>query len=319
MSPRPVVVTGIAGQDGSYLAELLVAQGREVVGVVRGSLERELPNLAAVRDRVRLVSGDLLEPGSLREAIEDAAPAEIYHLAAPAFVPDSWRDPAATFAAIATGTAVVLEAARQVEARVLVASSPEIFRRAEVSPQDEGTPRGAVTPYGAAKLAAHELVGVLRGGDGLHACAVVPYNHESPRRPPYYVTRKITRAAAAVSLGRASEVVLGDLDAVRDWSHAADVVRGMALALGSDEPGDYVLASGVGRTVREFAEAAFAVVGLEADRHIRVDPSLVRPEEPTPLVGDATRARELLAWTPEIDFEALVAEMVEADVNLLRA
>jgi GDPmannose 4,6-dehydratase len=281
-----------------------------VVGVVRpGSLDRVPPG-------ARGAETDLLDSAALRKAILDAAPAEIFHLAAPAFVPESWEEPARYTAAIAGGTAVVLEAARELGARVLVAGSAAIFEGAATSPQDEGTPPAPRTPYGVAKLAAHQLTGALRSR-GLFACSAIAYNHESPRRPERYVTRKLARAAAAVSLGLEREVLVGDLDARRDWLHAADVVRGMVLALRHDEPGDYVLASGVARPVREFAEAAFAAVGLDASEHLRVDPALVRGPEPTVLCGDASRARAALGWEPRVPFDTLVREMVAADVGRL--
>lgn len=317
MSARRALVTGVAGQDGSYLAELLLREGREVIGLVRPPLERAFPNLEAIRDRLVLVAADVSDLEALDAAIRDARPDDVFHLAAPTFVPASWEDPAATMAAIAGGTATVLRVARDLGARVLVASSPEVFGDAGVSPQREDSPRRPRSPYGVAKLAAHELVGVLREGGGVHGCSVVTYNHASPRRPEQFVDRKITRAAAAISLGREREVALGDLEARRDWSHARDVVRGLHLALAHDEPGDYVLASGAARTVGEFARAAFAAVGLDAGSHVRVDPAFVRPPEPTVLVGDPTKARDVLGWVPEVSFEELVAEMVAADLERL--
>jgi GDPmannose 4,6-dehydratase len=321
VSARRVLITGITGQDGSYLAEQLVAAGDRVVGVVRPPLDRPLPApLERLRGELELVAGDLSDPAGLAAAVACARPDEVYHLAAPTFVPASWEAPAETMAQIAGATAAVLVAARDAGARALVVSSPEIFGDAGgVTPQTEDSPKRPRSPYGVAKLAAHELVRVLRDGGGLHGCAVITYNHESPRRPERFVTRKITRAAAAISLGLEREVRLGALDAQRDWSHARDVVRGLVLALRHDVPGDYILASGVARTVRAFAEAAFAAVGLDAAEHVRVDPDLVRPPEPTVLVGDAGRARRVLGWRPEVPFEELVREMVEADLAALRA
>jgi GDPmannose 4,6-dehydratase len=305
----PSLITGVTGQDGSYLAELLVAEGRDVVGVVR-------PGSRAAVGGVRTVEADLRDGDALRAAIVSTTPAEVFHLAAPSFVPDSWIDPAATMAEIAGATAVVLAAARDAAARVLVVSSADIFRGTRVSPQREDTPPAPVTPYGVAKLAAHHLAGVLRR-DGVFACSVIAYNHESPRRPGRYVTRTLTRGAAAVRLGLTETVAVGDLDARRDWLHALDVVRGMLLALRHHEPGDYVLAGGTARSVREFAEAAFAVVGLDAAEHLRIDPALRRPADETVLCGDASRARRVLGWEPRIGFEDLVREMVEADLAAL--
>jgi GDPmannose 4,6-dehydratase len=252
------------------------------------------------------------------------APQELYHLAAPTFVPASWQDPTETVAAIATGTAALLGAVRALEADadtetgVWVATSSEIFGDSGESPQTERSPMRPRSPYGAAKVAAHALVGAMRSRHGMFACSGITYNHESPRRPAHFLPRKVTRGAAAISLGLEDELVLGDLDAVRDWSHAADVVRAARLALRHDEPGDYVIASGVGRTVRDLVGAAFAHVGLDPDEHVRVDAAFVRPPEATPPVGDPTRARETLGWRPEVSFEALVAEMVDADLAALR-
>ena len=304
----PSLVTGITGQDGGYLAEQLLAEGREVVGLVR----RDVPEM----EDVRLVQADLLDPAALRRAVLEAAPAEVFHLAAPAFVPDSWKRPAETLAAIATGTAALLEAAREAGARTLVAGSAQVFADSGTSPQDEDTPPRPSTPYGAAKLAVHELARVLRA-DGTFVVTAIAYNHESPRRPERYVTRKLTRAAAAISLGLEQRVMLGDLEARRDWIHAADVVRGMVLALRHEEPGEYVLAGGVARSVRDFARAAFGVVGLDADAHVEVDPAFMRPAESTVLMGDASRAKAVLGWEPRVGFEELVREMVEADVDRL--
>jgi GDPmannose 4,6-dehydratase len=318
VSARRAFITGIAGQDGSYLAEQLLADGDQVMGVVRPPVDRDLPLLADLEGDVELIAGDLEDSDGLGDTIRRWSPDDVYHLAAPTFVPASWDDPGRTLAEIAGATAAVLLAARDTEARVLTVASPEIFGDAlGVSPQSEDAPRRPRSPYGVAKLAAHELTRVVRER-GLHACTTITYNHESPRRPERFVTRKITRAAAAISLGRQEELALGDLDAQRDWSHARDVVAGMVLALGHAEPGDYVLASGVARSVREFAQAAFAAVGLDADEHVRVDPELVRPPEPTVLVGDASRARDVLGWQPRVSFEDLVREMVEADLEALR-
>jgi GDPmannose 4,6-dehydratase len=310
---RRALVTGITGQDGSYLAELLLREGYDVVGMVR-------PGDSPPVGKVGAVAGDLLDPVSLRAAVEDVRPHELYHLAAPTFVPASWEDPAQTTAAIAGATATLLTAARTVDPdmRVWVSTSSEVFGDAGESPQTESSPMRPRSPYGVAKLAAHGLVGALREHFGLFACSGITYNHESPRRPEQFLPRKVARGAAAISLGLEQELVLGDLDAVRDWSHAADVVRAAWLALQADSPGDYVIASGVGNTVRDLADAAFAAVDLDWRDHVRVDPSLVRPPEPTLVVGDPSRARERLGWQPQVTFEELVAEMVGADLEALR-
>ena len=311
-------MTGISGQDGSYLAELLLAKGYEVVGLVRES--DGLGLVEHLSDQLQVLGGDLLDPASLRAAVELSRPTEIYHLAAPSFVPASWEHPDESLAAIAAATATLLTVVRDLApaARVYVAGSGAMYGEAAESPQNERTVSRPSTPYAIAKLATHQLVGAMREHYGLHASSGITFNHESERRPANFVTRKITRAAAAVSLGVADEVVLGDLSAVRDWTFAGDIVRAAWLMLQQAEADDYVLASGVPHTVAEFAGVAFAHVGLEADRYVRVDPTLVRAPEQTPSVGDPTRARQRLGWWPEVDFEALVARMVEADLAALR-
>ncbi|MGP0103569.1 MAG: GDP-mannose 4,6-dehydratase [Solirubrobacteraceae bacterium] len=321
MSTAPsALITGITGQDGSFLAELLLEKGYSVAGLVRGGAEAPLGCSEHLRGRVRLVRGDLLEPGTLRAAIERVRPREVYHLAAPSFVPDSWERPGETMSAIAGSCAAILEAVRAIDrdTRVFVPASGAIFGEAPESPQREDTPCRPTNPYAIAKLAAHQLVGVLRANDGLHASSGIVYNHESERRPERFVTRRITRGAAAISLGLQQELTLGSLEAVRDWSFAGDIVHGAWLMLQQDRPDDYVLASGVPRTVAEFAAAAFACVGLDAERHVRVDPALVRPAEGTASVGDPAKARERLGWRALVSFEELVERMVQADLRSLR-
>jgi GDPmannose 4,6-dehydratase len=318
--PPRALVTGIAGQDGSFLAELLLEHGYRVTGLVRAAAANSLGCSEHLRERIELATGDLYDADGLRAIVADLRPDELYHLAAPSFVPDSWRRPAHTVAAIAGSTAALLEAVRERAAgtRVFVAASSAVFGAAPESPQREHTPCRPENPYATAKLAAHQLVGQLRDHDGVFACSGILYNHESERRPESFVTRKITRAAAAIKLGLAKEVMLGDVSAVRDWSFAGDIVRGAWLMLQQDEPDDYILASGVGHTVMEFAESAFAHVGLDARRHIRVEPSLRRAPERTVLVGDAVRARERLGWQPRMTFEKLIERMVEADLRVLK-
>ncbi len=310
-------MTGISGQDGSFLAELLLEQGYHVVGMVRPTEGRSLGPSEHLRERLELVPGDLLDPPSLRAAVARVRPDELFHLAAPSFVPDSWLRPAQTLAAIAESTATLLEAVRadSGHTRVFVAASGAIFGAAPESPQTEETPCRPETPYASAKLAAHQLVGQLRGHDGIFACSGILYNHESERRPDSFVTRKITRAAAEIKLGLAEEVALGDVSAVRDWSFAGDVMLGAWLMLQQDEPDDYILATGIGHAVADFAEQAFAHVGLRAEDHVRLNWKLRRPPEPTPRVGDASRARERLGWRPAVTFEQLVNRMVDADLE----
>jgi GDPmannose 4,6-dehydratase len=318
---RRALVTGLTGQDGSFLAELLLGRGYRVIGMVRGLANRALGSSEHLRGRIELVAGDLLAPESLRAAVAQARPDELYHLASPSFVPDSWRQPAETLIAIAGSTAALLEAVRDESdhTRAFVAASSAMFGATPDSPQREATPCCPETPYAVAKLAAHQLVGQLRAHDGIFACSGILYNHESERRSPSFVTRKITRAAAAIKLGLAEEVVLGDLEAVRDWSFAGDVMQGAWLALQQDQPDDYVLASGIGHTVSEFAEVAFECVDLRARDHIRVDDALRRAPEQAVLVGDPSRAGSRLGWRPTVSFEQLIQRMVESDLRSLKA
>jgi GDPmannose 4,6-dehydratase len=269
---------------------------------------------------VRLLRGDLLDAHTLREAVEGAQPRELYHLAGPSFVPPSWERPGETLRAIGGSAAAILQAVRDVapDTRVFMSASGAIFGNAPQSPQREDTPCSPQSPYAIAKLAAHELVGVMRERYGLHASSGITYNHESERRPEQFVSRRITRGAAAIALGLESELTLGDLEAVRDWSFAGDIVRGAWLMLQQHRADDYVLASGVAHTVGELARVAFACVGLDAERYVRVDQSLVRPPEPTPNVGDASKARERLGWVPQIAFEELVQRMVRFDLRALQ-
>jgi GDPmannose 4,6-dehydratase len=314
------LITGLTGQDGSFLAELLLERGYRVSGLVRcEAAERSLGSAEHLRGQVELIAGDVLDAGAFREAIARAQASEIYHLAAPSFVPASWEQPAETLAAIVGSTATLLSSVHELElpARVFVAASSEIFGDAGESPQNEQTCPRPRSPYAIAKLAAHQLVGRLREHHGLHASSAIAYNHESERRPERFVTRRITRAAAAIALGQQDTLELGALDAVRDWSFAGDFVRAAWLMLQQQEPGDYVLASGVGRTVAEFAQAAFACVDLDAERYVRVEDSRVREPERTPSVGDPGRARERLGWRPELSFEQLVERMVRADLREL--
>jgi len=316
---KRALLTGLTGQDGSYLAERLLENGYAVSGMVRGSTERDLGCAEHLRARLTLVGGDLLDPLSLRAAIEASEPSEIYHLAAPSFVPDSWRRPEQTIRAIAGATGTLLEAVRELapSTRVFVAASGAMYGDAGVWPQREDTPCRPGTPYAVAKLAAHQLVGAMREHDGLWACSGIVFNHESERRPEQFVTRKIARGAAEVALGKREELTVGDLDAVRDWSFAGDIMHGAWLMLQQTQPEDYVLASGVARTVGELARVAFACVGLEAEPYLRVDHTLVRAKEATPSVGDPSRARARLGWQPEVSFEELVARMVRADLKAL--
>lgn len=314
-APR-ALITGIGGQDGSYLAEQLVEQGYEVVGMVRPPVDRSQPNLAALDGRYTLIPGDLEDPGSLRRALDDVRPDVLFHLAAPTFVPDSWKDPTATIAAIAGGTGTLLAAvvATLPQTRVVVATSAEIFGDAGESPQHERSPMRPHSPYGVAKLAAHGLVGTMRAHHGIHASSAITFNHESPRRPVRFLPRKVTRGVAEIKLGLAQELVLGDLSASRDWCDARDVVRGLRLMAAADVPGDYVLASGVSRSVKDLVDAAFGAAGVDPSGRVRVNPAFVRAPEATQPLGDPTLARERLGWTARIPFEQTIADMLEADL-----
>jgi len=314
---RHGLITGLSGQDGSFLAELLLSKGYRVSGLVRRG--GDLGAAAHLRARIDAIEGDLCDAESLAAAVKTAAPDELYHLAAPSFVPESWSQPAATILAIAGATAALLESVRDHSpgSRVFLANTGQMFGEAGVSPQREDTPCRPLNPYASAKLAAHQLVGQLRAHDDLFACSGILYNHESERRPEQFVSRKITRGVAAIKVGLQRELVLGDLNAVRDWSFAGDIMYGAWLMLQQEVPDDYILASGTSHTVGEMAEIAFDHVGLRASDHVCVDPDLVRPPEPTPQIGDPARARERLGWTPTLSFEALVHRMVDHDLAAL--
>jgi GDPmannose 4,6-dehydratase len=315
------LITGIGGQDGSYLAELLLERGYDVAGVVRPGVT-EFPNLEPIRDRIQVIEADLLDQSSLTDALEAASPAEVYNLAAPSFVPASWERPVTTAEFAAVGATSLLEAIRSVDPsiRFYQASSSEIFGEPRESPQTESTRLEPVTPYGVAKAYAHFIVHSYRRQYGLFACSGILYNHESPRRPLQFLPRKVAHGAAAISLGLEDELVLGDLDARRDWGYAGDYVRAMWLMLQQADPGDYVVASGEDHSVRELVECAFGHVGLDWREYVRVDPALQRgAAELRRLVGDPTQAQERLGWRREIGFEQLVHLLVDADLDRLHA
>jgi GDPmannose 4,6-dehydratase len=308
-------VTGIGGQDGGYLAERLVADGVEVHALAHEA--EPLPDVPGVE----LHLGDLTRTDEVRRLVLDLAPDEIYNLAALSSVARSWEEPDLT-AAVNGGAAVALldtayrlqeRSGRQV--RMLQASSAEIFGQPDRSPQDESTPVRPVNPYGAAKAFAHLMCGVYRHR-GLHAATTILYNHESPRRPPQFVTRKITATAAAIARGEADRLVLGNLDARRDWGWAPDYVDAMVLAARAERPDDYVVATGTGHSVRDFVEAAFTRAGVDDwVQRVEVDPALVRPADATELVGDPAKARRELGWSPTVGFDELVARLVDAELS----
>jgi GDPmannose 4,6-dehydratase len=302
------LVTGVTGQDGYLLAEQLLGEGVEVFGLARRPAA-DAPAGACV------LVGDLNDAESLRAAVRAARPDEVYHLAAPTFVPASFEDPERTRREIVAATEVLLDAAGG--ARIFAASSSEIFGGATESPQSEASAKRPRNPYGEAKLAAFEAVARARSR-GVHAVAGILYNHESTRRPERFVPRRVSVGAAMIKLGLADELTLGDLEAVRDWSAATDLMRGATLALRHPEPDDYVLASGVGRTVRELVEVAFAHAGIAVEGRVRIDPQFTRGVEAVPLIGDPSRARRVLGWEPQVSFEELIGEMVDFDLARLR-
>jgi GDPmannose 4,6-dehydratase len=318
---KRALITGIGGQDGSFLAEHLLGRDYVVWGIVRPGAGA-YPNLEPIEDRIELLEADLLDEASLRTALEASRPAEVYNLAAPSFVPVSWDRPVVTAEFAAVGATALLEAIRAVDPsiRFYQASSSEIFGEPRETPQTEQTPLEPVTPYGVAKAYAHFIVHSYRRRYGLHACSGILYNHESPRRPLEFLPRKVSHGAAAISLGLQDELVLGDLDARRDWGYAGDYVHAMWLMLQQDEPDDYIVASGESHSVREFVQAAFAHVGLDWQDVVRVDPALERgAAELHRLVGDPSHAQSRLAWKPELDFTQLVHLLVDADLERLRA
>jgi len=315
------LITGIGGQDGSLLAELLLEHGYEVVGIVRpGAPPYE--NLSQLERRLELYEADLLNRTSLAQALRASEPGEVYNLAAPSFVPASWEHPVETAEFAAVGATSLLEAIQTVDPaiRFYQASSSEIFGDPEEVPQTEGTPLAPVTPYGVAKAYAHFSVHSYRRQYGLFACSGILYNHESPRRPLEFLPRKVAHGAAAISLGLQEELVLGDLDARRDWGYAGDYVRAMWLMLQQDEPDDYVVATGESHSVRDLVQCAFEHLGLDWREFVRADPELQRGKaELHRLVGDPAKARSQLGWEPELGFRGLVHLLVDADVARLRA
>jgi GDPmannose 4,6-dehydratase len=317
---RRALVTGIGGQDGSYLAELLLGHGYECFGTVLGSPER-YPLLESIRDRITFLELDLTDAEAVAAAIRDLRPTETYHLASVSFVPASWEDPVGTSTFAAAAPSALLNALREEhpEGRFLNAASAEIFGPPEEVPQSERTAIAPITPYGAGKAFAHFLTGAFRR-QGLHASSAILFNHESPRRPDQFLTRKVSRGAAAISLGLEQELRLGDLSARRDWGFAGDYVRAMWTMLQAEEPDDYVVATGEAHSVEEFVAAAFEHVGLDWRAHVRFDEAFARGASDLPvLVGDPTKIRERLGWKPAVRFDDLVRMLVDADVEELRA
>jgi GDPmannose 4,6-dehydratase len=316
---RRALITGITGQDGSYLAELLLEKGYEVHGMVRRSSTETFQRLEDCRDDLTLHTGDLLDQRSLVDVLRECEPQEIYNLAAMSFVAASWTQPVLTAEFTAIGVTRMLEAMREVvpQARFYQASSSEMFGKVREVPQGEGTPFYPRSPYGVAKCYGHFITVNYRESYDLFAVSGILFNHESERRGLEFVTRKVTHGAAAIKLGLQEELALGNLDAERDWGYARDYVEAMWLMLQQDDPEDYVIATGEAHSVRELVRVAFEHAGVDPERHIRIDPRFLRPAEVEHLIGDASKAREMLGWAPRTTFDEMVRLMVDSDLELL--
>ena len=316
---KRAIVTGITGQDGSYLAELLLDQGYQVTGVVRRASAPNLWRIEHLLDRVDLRPADLLDQLSLIRLVDEVRPQEFYNLAAMSFVPASWDQPMLTGEFNAQGVTRVLEAIRQVDTKIRLyqASSSEMFGKVREVPQTEQTPFYPRSPYGVSKVYGHYITVNYRESYNLFAVSGILFNHESPRRGLEFVTRKVTDGVARIKLGMANSVSLGNLAACRDWGFAGDYVRAMWLMLQQPEPDDYVIATGIAHSVQDLVEIAFGRVGLDWKKYVKLDPKLIRPAEVDHLIGDSSKARKKLNWTPSVDFKALVEMMVDADVERL--
>jgi GDPmannose 4,6-dehydratase len=319
MAGRRALITGITGQDGSYLAELLLDKGYEVFGMTRRASTENVERIAHLVERVNLLQGDLLDPHSLMTALRTAEAHEVYNLAAQSFVPTSWNQPVLTAEFTAVGVTRLLEAVRTVDPdiRFYQASSSEMFGKVREVPQNEQTPFYPRSPYGVAKTYGHYITVNYRESYGLYAVSGLLFNHESSRRGLEFVTRKISDGVARIKLGLADELLLGNVEAERDWGFAGDYVDAMWRMLQQDEPDDYVVATGEPHSVRKFYETAFAHAGLEAERHVKTDPEFMRPAEVDHLVGDASKAKRELGWEPRHSFRELVEMMVDADLERL--
>ena len=318
---KRALITGITGQDGSYLAELLLEKGYDVTGVVRRSSAPNFWRIEHILERVTLRPADLLDQQSLMRIIQDVKPHELYNLAAMSFVPASWDQPLLTGEYNSMGVTRLLEAVRQVQAhhdiRIYQASSSEMYGRVREVPQTELTPFYPRSPYGVSKVFGHYITVNYRESYGLYAVSGILFNHESPRRGLEFVTRKVTDGVARIKLGLADHLSLGNLEAQRDWGYAGDYVRAMWLMLQPDRADDYVIATGVSHSVQDLVELAFGHAGLDWRSYVRTDPALLRPAEVDQLVGNASKARSVLGWEPTVSFERLIAMMVDADVARL--
>jgi GDPmannose 4,6-dehydratase len=320
MSRRVALVTGITGQDGSYLAEFLLGKGYQVIGMVRRSSTVTFARIHHIQDRIMLVSGDLLDQVSLISILQEHQPGEVYNLAAQSFVPTSWKQPVFTGDVTALGVTRMLEAIRTVDEsiRFYQASSSEMFGKVREVPQNENTPFYPRSPYGVAKVYGHWITVNYRESYGLHATSGILFNHESPRRGLEFVTRKVTYGVARIKLGLANELRLGNLDSRRDWGYAGDYVEAMWLMLQQPKPDDYVVATEETHSIRELCEEAFGYVDLDWREYVVQDPRFMRPAEVDLLVGDASKAGRVLGWEPRVTFRQLVRMMVDSDLDLLK-
>jgi GDPmannose 4,6-dehydratase len=314
------LITGVTGQDGSYLAEFLLDRKYEVYGLVRRTSLEKYDRVEQIAERIRFVEGDLTDQSSLDQAMQQIQPDEVYNLAAQSFVPVSWNQPVLTADVTGLGVLRVLEAIRRhsPKAKFLQASSSEMFGKVEESPQSEKTRFHPRSPYGVAKVFGHHITVNYRESYGTFACSSICFNHESPRRGSEFVTRKITQHVARIKLGLADKLKMGNLDAQRDWGFAGDYIRAMWLMLQQPQADDFVIATGETHSVQELLDAAFSCAGLDWKKYVEIDPKLVRPAEVDYLCGDSAKARKVLGWKPEVGFHQLVEIMVEADLNALR-
>jgi len=317
MANKRALITGITGQDGSYLAEFLLNKDYEVFGLVRRTSTVNYERIKHIQDKIKLISGDLLDQNSLINAIKESNPDEIYNLASQSFVPTSWKQPVFTGEATALGVARVLEAIRAVNPKIKFyqASSSEMFGKAREIPQTEKTPFHPRSPYGVAKLYGHWITVNYRESYNMFCCCGILFNHESPRRGLEFVTRKVTDAAARIKLGLVKELRLGNLDAKRDWGFSGDYVKAMWLMLQQEKPDDYVISTGITHSVRDLVKSAFDYVNLNWKDYVIVDPKFVRPAEVELLFGDSTKALKKLGWAPETSFEELIKMMIDADLE----
>ncbi len=319
MSVR-ALITGITGQDGSYLAEFLLDKGYEVYGIVRRSSLEKYDRVEHIAEKIRFVEGDLTDQSSLDHAVQQLKPDEIYNMAAQSFVPVSWNQPVLTADVTGLGALRVMEAIRKhsPQSKFLQASSSEMFGKVREKPQTEQTPFHPRSPYGVAKVFGHHITVNYRESYGIFACSSICFNHESPRRGAEFVTRKVTQTVAKIKLGLADKLKMGNIDAQRDWGFAGDYIRAMWLMLQQPQADDYVIATGQTHSVQELLEVAFSCAGLDWKKYVEIDPKLVRPAEVDYLCGDASKARRVLGWKPEVNFQQLIEMMVEADLNSLK-